>query len=221
MKRRPWDRTLLLIAIAGGAGFALRGVVSGAGSASPLAVVPRTEYFASADSFSEVDQTRTRLRALALQYLYWVQVRDVVNVQGMRVTGRTASLPAAEVHARARRELEEGLGEFRGTGEEPVLTHGLLLLLASEGDHARWVEVYLDLLYRRPTEPLVGQMAPTALVMGRACGRLNAVLEGFRQVTHVPLDFEAKHRVQAALASGVIAQADAGPAASGAIRTGG
>lgn len=207
--------------IAGGAGFALRGFVSGSGGTSPLALVPRTEYFASADSFSEVDQMRTRLRALALRYLYWVQVRDVESVQGLRAAGVAAVIPTAEVHARARRELEEGVAEFRGTGEEPVLTHGLLLLLASEGDHARWIEVYLDLLYRRPTEKLIGQMAPTALVMGRAGGRLDAVLEGFRQVTHIPLEFEAKHRVQSALAAGVIAQAGVGSAASGAMHSGG
>lgn len=221
MKRHPSGLTLLLIAIAGGAGFALRGVVSGSGGTSPLALVPRAEYFASADSFSEVDQTRARLRALALRYLYWVQVRDVEGVQDLRATGTAGGLPTAEVHARARQELEEGVAEFRGTGEEPVLTHGLLLLLASEGDPARWIEVYLDLLYRRPTERLVGQMAATAVVMGRACGRLDAVLEGFRQVTHIPLEFEAKHRVEAALAGGVVAQAGPWGAASGAAHAGG
>lgn len=221
MKPPRLGLTLLLIAVAGGTGFALRGFVAGSGGASPLAVVPRAEYFASAESFSEVDQMRTRLRALALRYLYWVQVRDVESVQGVRTAGRAGGVAMAEVHAQARRELEEGLAEFRGTGEEPVLTHGLLLLLASEGDHARWVEVYLDLLYRRPTEHLVGQLAPTALIAGRACGRLDAVLEGFRQVTHIPLEFEAKHRVQSALAGGVIAQAGAGSVASGAMPSGG
>lgn len=221
MKPHRSGLTLLLIAMAGGAGFALRGFVSGSGGTSLLAVVPRPEYFASADSFSEVDQTRTRLQALALRYLYWVQVRDVEGVQGVRAAGRAGDISTAEVHARARRELEEGLVEFRGTGQEPVLTHGLLLLLASQGDPVRWVEVYLDLLYRRPTETLVGQMAPTALVMGRACGRLDAVLEGLRHVAQLPLDFEAKHRVQAALAGGLVAQVGAGPAAFGAMPSGG
>ncbi|MCW5559780.1 MAG: hypothetical protein KIT22_18340, partial [Verrucomicrobiae bacterium] len=76
-----------------------------------------------------------------------------------------------------------------------------LLLLKKSGDCRRWLEVYLDVAYRRPTEELVGLCAHDALVMAVAAGRLSEVTAAFRHVLEIPLEFPAKHRLELPVAT--------------------
>ncbi len=170
--------------------------------------IPPLEYFASAKSFSEVEQARAQLQALSSRYLFAVQVRQAVASRGSDASKVGGVSAGAVGVSQTVQELEEAIREFRGTGEEPGLTDGLLICLASERSYERWIDVYLDLLYRRPTEEVVGVLANAAVTAGQATGRLEEVLDGFRHVSSIPFDFEAKRRVQSALAGGVLARAE-------------
>ena len=200
MKSQMMFRALVLLAALGSVGAVLRGLAPHGTEASPACDIPRLEYFASAQSFSEVEQARTQLQALSRRHLYVLQVRWVEALCGTRATGASGIPTGLEGVSQLISELEERISEFRGTGEEPVLTNGLLILLAGAGSYERWLDVYLDLLYRRPTEDAVGRLADAAVMAGRATGRLEEVLEGFRHLSRIPFDFECKRRVQAALA---------------------
>lgn len=201
-------RTLLLMAATGTAAFGLRGLTPARTLTSPLAEVPPLEYFASAKSFSEVEQARTQLQALSRRYLFAVQVRQGELLRASRASGGSGMSAAAARDRQTVQELEAAIQEFRGTGEEPGLTHGLLICLAGERDYERWIDLYLDLLYRCPTEEVVGVLANAAVTAGQATGRLDEVLDGFRHVSSIPFDFEAKRRVQTALAGVVLVRAE-------------
>lgn len=207
MKTQAVLPTLMLVVTAGSVGIGLRGLAPNPSLSSARQEVPPLDYFASSRSFSEVEQARTHLKALSSRYLYLAQVHQSEVQQGCAASLDSGGTPTAKRFNRIAQDLEAGIREFRGTGEEAVLTKGLLNVLASEGDYARWTDVYLDFLYRCPTEETVGRLAQTAVVAGRAAGRLEDVLEGFRHISRIPFDFEARRRVQAILTGVAITQA--------------
>lgn len=140
-----------------------RGEVPGLSTSPPRTPFPRSS------------RSEPSSRPSARRCLYQVPIRQADALR--------ARLPAGSPGGDAERtsitglvqEFEERIREFQGTGEEPLLVRGLLLLLASDGAYERWLEVYLDFLYRRPTEELVGRLAREALTAGRATGRLAEV----------------------------------------------
>lgn len=172
---------------------------------SSLRELPRLEYFACARSFSEVEQVRSRLEALSFRHLYAVQVSQAALRQQTRPGEGAGGGTVTASGAALVRSLEEGLREFGGTGQEPAFTQALLLLLAAEGDHDRWVALYLDFLYQRSTEALVGRFAGTAVTAGRTTGRLPEVIAGLRHVADIPRDFPGKREVLRALSGAVLA----------------
>lgn len=214
MKTRTVFRTLVLclaVAAVSAVGVALRHLAPREAATSPRHDIPHLEYFASAQSFSEVEQTRAQLRALSRRYLYSLQVRQVDALRGVSAGGAIPAASGGAGDSPLVREVEEAIREFRGTGEELVLAQGLLILLASEGAYVRWLELYLDLLYRRPTEDVVGRLADTAVMAGRATGRLGEVFEAFRHVCRIPLAFGSKARLQALLGDQELAVPPATP----------
>jgi hypothetical protein len=50
-------------------------------------------------------------------------------------------------------------------------------------------------LYRHPTHPLVGRGAERALRIGRVTGREDEVLDAFRHVSSIPLEFDVKREL--------------------------
>lgn len=90
------------------------------------------------------------------------------------------------------RDLERGIEEFKDTPEELVLIEDLLLQLRSGGQANRWLDVYLEVLYRRPTEDLVASQFVTARQMAQATDRESEVATGFQHLLGIPLDFPAK-----------------------------
>jgi hypothetical protein len=200
MKIRMTFCFLALVGALGGLGVAWHRLTRPETAVSSAHDIPPLEYFASSSSFSEIEQARAQLQALARRHLYELQLRQA-ELQRAAQTGEPRQRAQAATQLRQlAAELERALGEFRGTGEEPLLTTGLLILLASERAHARWLDVYLRLLYQRPTEPVVGRLAEEAVTAGRATGSLEEVMAALRHVTWIPLEFEGKQSVRAVLA---------------------
>jgi len=188
-----------LAIVLGGLGLAWRRLTRPETLVSPAHAIPPLEYFASASSFSEVEQARAQLQALARRHLYVLQLRQAELLHAVQSGDSGQRARAVAELQQLAAEFEQALDEFRGTGEEPLLTTGLLTLLASERAHARWLDVYLRLLYQQPTESVVGRLAGEAVAVARATGRLEEVLAALRHVTRIPLEFEGKRSVQAAL----------------------
>jgi hypothetical protein len=56
--------------------------------------------------------------------------------------------------------------------------------------------VYLDILYRRPTQDLLATFLDTAQRLAQETGREAEVESGFRHLLQIPLDFPAKRLLQ-------------------------
>jgi hypothetical protein len=61
------------------------------------------------------------------------------------------------------------------------------------------LEVYLSALYPHPTEGLVGLFAERALGVSRILGREPEVLKALEYASNIPLEFEGKGRILAAM----------------------
>lgn len=179
---------LAVVALAGIAGYRIheyRGsaqAVSGAGSAWDI------DYFTRPDSFSEVEATRAEMEGLAYRYRTEVRTRFLYPTD--------AVIPATERRSTIIAELERALVEFRDAPGEPFIAQDLLLLLKRSGSYDRWLNVYLDLLYRRPTVDLIALFAPEASELGSATGRAEEVSSALRHVMEIPIDFPAKRQLQ-------------------------
>ena len=147
--------------------------------------VPPVEEFLFWDSFSEVDQTRALLRALCLRSIAEIRVRYLER----------RGLPAAD-EAEQRRRVEDGLtaalretrdqiADFEGTAEEWLLHGELLRLLMRAERHGEWLDAYVDLVQRNPTDGQIEAQEPRAREMARQLGRgaeLEPVLEHWAQL---------------------------------------
>jgi len=98
-------------------------------------------------------------------------------------------------------ELERGMQDFQGTGQEFIVAKDLFLALRKSGRYHRWLEGYLEVLYKHPTQPLIGLLASDAILAAKATGREQTLFEGFRHLLDIPLDFDAKRQVQRVLDS--------------------
>lgn len=165
--------------------------------------IPPLDYFASVSSFSEVEQARAQLQALARRSLYVLQLRQTELQRALHAGDSGQQAQIASQMRQLVTDYERALEEFHDTSEEPELAAGLLHVLASLQESDRWLDVYLELLYRRPTEPVIGRLAGRALAAGRASGRLEEVERAFRYVVRIPLEFESKTMVQATLKGSV------------------
>jgi hypothetical protein len=92
--------------------------------------------------------------------------------------------------------LDEALPEFRGTGAELQLLQPLLHALKAERFYDRWLDVYLDALYRHPTQEMVSSLAEEAVVISQAVGRERELTAGLRYVSGIPLKFPTKSRIE-------------------------
>lgn len=187
---------LLALLSAAGTGYVTRGVQQQAITRLGIKELPAAEFFSDARSFSEVENIRARLEGLAGHALAEARLRRSGTVRPVNLATRKAGQDSP-----ALAELGRNLAEFRGTGHEFLFIHELLLLLRIEGLHDRWLELYLDTLYRNPTHELIGVFAHDAVELGRKTGREPEVREAFRHVLNIPLEFTARNRVQATSAS--------------------
>lgn len=146
------------------------------------------DYFTRPGSFSEVEATRADLEGLAYRYRSEIRTRFLYTPETVR--------PVAQRRSSVIAELEQGAKEFRDAPGESFLVQDLLLLLKQSGDYNRWLNVYLDLLYRRPTEEVLGLFAKEAQQLGSATGRTAEVESALRHLLEIPIESPAKRHLQ-------------------------
>lgn len=163
------------------------------------------DYFVRTSSFSEVEATRAELEGLANRY------RTEIRTRYLDVP--TTSASGAKTRASLIRDLETALSEFRNAPGEATIAQDLLILLKRSGDYGRWLDLYLDLLYRRPTEDVIALFASEARTLASATRRQAEVEAALRHVTEIPVEFSPKGHLQTADVHGsaLPAQAPAKP----------
>lgn len=145
------------------------------------------DYLAVAESFSEVENARAALEGLAATYADRAQALIAEDII-LHSTGSAGELPGPERSLRtAIALLDEVLPDFRGTGAEPRLLRPLLYALKQEGLHGRWLDVYLDTLYRHPTDQVVADLAGDAATISQALGRQTEFSAALRHLSEIPL----------------------------------
>jgi hypothetical protein len=167
----------------------------------PPSEAPFLHAYVAKPSFSEVRNARAALEELGARYLMAVRICRHMDTRGS-TAGDTVSDARLEPHlAGAIEELEQGMQDFRGTGEEFIVARELLQTLKKSKRYGRWLEVYLDMLYRYPTQPLIGDLAGDGIVVAKAAGREEVLAAAFKHLTAIPLAFNAKEQVQKASVS--------------------
>lgn len=179
---------LLAIILGGMAGYWIRDYRAMTAKTSGSMAAWGLDDFVRPRSFSSVEAMRAELEGLA--QLYRTEARTRL------LQSESKPLAAALRRSEAIAELERGWTAFRDTSGEAYVVQDLLLLLKKSGASRRWLEVYLDMAYRRPTEELVGLFANDALTMAATTGRLSEVTAALRHVLEIPLEFPAKHRLE-------------------------
>lgn len=159
------------------------------------------DYLVSTKSFSEVEQARAVLDALAGQYAQSAErliVQEHLSQQfDYRVRMSNPERPTvAAIHL-----LDEALPEFRGTEAELRLLKPLLIALKREKLYDRWLDAYLDALYRHPTHEMMSTLAAEALGIGQTVGREQELTAGLRYVSDFPFHFPAKSKIEHTLMS--------------------
>ena len=176
---------LATVVAAGTLGLQLRDGSFSQTRAGKTSTLPDLDFFVRPRSFSEIETTRAELEGLALRFRTETRARHLSLNQKNPAERQTVIA-----------ELERGIAEFKETPEELFLVQDLLLLLRAEGQNDRWLDVYLDILYRRPTQDLLATFLDTAQRLAQETGRESEVDSGFRHLLQIPLDFPAKRLLQ-------------------------
>lgn len=198
---RPRRVTLLVLlpVIAAGVGYYLGATRAQVISRLTAQAVVPIEYLVAAESFSEVDQARAGLQALAAQRIQLAQ-RLISQENGVGQGSRGGRTTRTERPVLAAiRLLEDGLAEFQGTGLELRLLPTLLSALKREHLYDRWLQIYLSMLYAHPTHQLVGGLADEAVAISEAVGRQEMVAAAFCHLSGIPLEFRAKAQIARSL----------------------
>lgn len=209
MNLKPIALLFLVAAGTGLAGFYAGLLRENGATRLPQGALLALDYLTSSDSFSEVESVRASLDGLAIRYANAAQAliaEDILHPSTPADARPTRAVPPL---AAAIQMLEEVLPEFRGTGAEAQLLQPLLYALKRERRYDRWLEVYLDALYRHPTHRLVADLAGEALAISQATGRTDELNAALRHLEAIPLYALDKSRLVLALSgasSGAVAQ---------------
>ncbi len=166
----------------------------------PTGATATLDHLVSAGSFSEVEQARAVLGALAEQYVESAQSLIAEDILSRHPAHGDPKPGDARPGLAAIRLLDEAAAEFEGTGQELRLVPTLLCALKREGLYDRWLQVYLSTLYRHPTHELVGVLAADAVAISRVAGRQEELSTGFRHLSGIPLDSLARSRIARSMA---------------------
>ncbi len=187
--RRYGPGSILVISLlAAGSGFLLRDLPGRLPQAAAHSSLPDLDLYVQPRSFSEIEVTRAELTGLALRF------RTEARMKQLERTGQQP--PGAAQRQAAIAELERGIAEFKDTPEELYLVSDLLLLLRADGQSDRWLDVYLEVLYRRPTQEVLAALVPAARRMAQQARRDAEVEVAINHVLTIPLDFPAKRLLQ-------------------------
>ncbi|MBI4661911.1 MAG: hypothetical protein HY735_24075 [Verrucomicrobia bacterium] len=187
---------ILLTLAAGGTGYSLRSVRQSTANFMADCQIPGLEYFLTPQTFSEVENAKALLEALSAQFLS--ESRSKRAVAKAAATDQDSGVVADPTATEAIHELEQGILEFKGTEQELLIVQDLLWLLKSRQQYDRWIEAYLRVLYQHPTHELVGRFAQDAVLIAKAAGREATVIKAFKHVRSIPLEFNAKRKVEVA-----------------------
>jgi hypothetical protein len=196
MKLKRIALLFLVSAVTGWVGYYVGVMWESSATHMPRGATVSLDYLASAKSFSEVEHARAVLDALAVRY--------VENAQGLiaqELMSRTANFGIEPSRSErpmltAIKMLDEAIPEFRGTGVELRLLQPLLYALKQERLYDRWLDVYLDALYRHPAHEMVSALAEEAVVISRAAGRERELNSGLRYVGGIPQNSLARTRIE-------------------------
>jgi hypothetical protein len=185
--------------IAGAGGYCLQALHDRPVSALTGSKTAGVDYFLTARSFSEVDNARAFMEALAVRSLQELRTRRIA-------TGRPAADPPALSPAREQQVAQlvqdcfSAIRQFEGTGQEMLFVQDLLGLFRREGQHQEWVRLYLDVLYRHPTHEMIARLAGEALIIGKKAQREQDILDALNHLRGIPPEFDVKPLIEAALA---------------------
>jgi hypothetical protein len=186
--------------MAGAAGYCFQAVCDRPVAALTFKDPAGVDYFLTARSFSEVDNTRALMEALAAQSLQELRIRRICTHQGPKNTNVSPEIRDQRL-AEVIRDLQETIAEFAGTGQQMLFVQELLGIYRREGRYQDWVNLFLEHAYRDPTNESIGRMSEEALVVARAARREVEILEALRHLRDIPLEFAAKRFVESTLAS--------------------
>jgi hypothetical protein len=162
----------------------------GSGSFLALQDTPALEYFLAPQSFSELDNAKRLLEAVANQNL--IELRQRRMAFSLRTSGN-ALLPADIIEQQnSIQDLQEAIQRFGGTGQEHAFLRDLLLELKRAKMHDAWLEAYLELLYTQPAHAMTGRFAADAVRISQAAGRYGELLSACAHLAQIPFNFEAK-----------------------------
>jgi hypothetical protein len=166
------------------------------------------EFYLTEQSFSEIVNTRARIEALSIQFLTELRARHDASALGSSAASHLGNPLYVVQPGRAIDEIQKGMEEFKGTGQEMSLVQELLMLLKNQKFSERWLDVYLATLYEHPTHPLIGRNAKHAVAISDGLGRQEELARAFDFLRRIPLDYPAKEKVQAALQNANVARLD-------------
>jgi len=165
------------------------------------------ETYLTEQSFSEIENTRAKLNALASEFLTDLRARHA-PLPAWSLAGTSGGNGIYTVRrADALDELQRGIEQFKGTEQEMPLIQELLYLLKKEKLTSRWIDFYLETLYEHPTDPLVARNAKEALVLGETLGRDAELAKAFDLIRRIPLQVGARQE-GLVLAGGNLSQLD-------------
>jgi hypothetical protein len=195
MKLKRVALLFLVAAVTGWIGYYVGVMRESSDTPMPKATTVALDYLVSAKSFSEVEHARAVLDALAMRYAQNAE-RLIVQEYMSRHPNYGVRLSNSErPTVAAINLLEEALPEFRGTRAELQLLQPLLYALKHEKSYDRWLDVYLDALYRHPTQEMVSSLADEAVVISQAVGRERELTAGFKYVSGSPLNLPTRSRI--------------------------
>jgi hypothetical protein len=191
---------LFLVSAATGAAGFYAGVMreTGATRLARGATVP-LDYLAASESFSEVENARATLEGLAARYADAAQSLIAEGIMRRSPNFELSQTDSKRPLAAAINLLDEVIPEFQGTDMELQLLQPLLYALKQERRHDRWLDVYLDALYRHPTHRVVADLAAEAVVISQAAGREAEFTTALRHLSGIPVNSLDKSRIELSL----------------------
>ena len=179
-------------------GYWLGGHVQNSGTFLAAKSLPQLDYVVVPDSFSRIENARQDLEGLCARLRLEIETRLCEQRRVQLQAGVSSAAQTARLD-RIIRDLEDGMNEFEGTDQKLYVAEDLLCVLKREEHYNRWVEVYLRALYEHPMHPLVSRFAAEAITMGKQTGRESDVLSALTHLSSIPLDFQGKEKIEAAL----------------------
>jgi hypothetical protein len=194
MKTHQLTLTVLLVAVAGCSGY-----YRGATRERPVSQLSTDslvtlEYLVSEESFSEIERAGAVLDSLAIRYAQQAQQMMIQDF----LRRKAVAWEPQQNHSvgKAILLLEEALAEFRGTRQELTLLPPLLYALKHERLYDRWLDCYLDVLYRHPTADRVLELTDDAIRIGNAVDREGEVAAAMQWMLRIPMNGQPKTRTE-------------------------